>query len=409
MIDRIMQYVRSRPASVLTWLLFALCVPVDALAVDRLTTIDGRQLDVQLQSIDENGRITADSLDVPITLDRLVRIERTDAPTITPEGRIVVYLAGGSHLRAQRIVVDLDDEKCVIIGFVSDDVELPLEIVRAVFFQGDDRRIPPPRGLVDALAEPRSDVDMLYVADDSGTHSMEGFLESVDEEYVHFVWEGQSRKISRTAVVGLVLANVAGDEPVAAVDVHLVGGDRILGDVKSLVDGVLTLRVAETAEVAIPLNRVAVIDINTPRLSFLSQLEPVQQIHRPSFAARMPLLVDRSAGGKPLTLRQQQYERGLGMHSYARVIYELPGQFDLFLAIVGIDDATEGRGDCLIYVMADDREVFKTRVRGVDDPIELRLNIEGVRRLTLIVEQGADFDLSDHVDWCDARVVRMSD
>lgn len=409
MINRLSLTISSWAASLLICLLIALSAPVNALAEERLTTIDGRQLKGQIQSIDEQGQIIANGWEQPIMLDRLTRIERIDAPAVTPEGGIVVYLAGGTHLRTKQIAFDLEEEKCWLVGFVSEEVELPLESVRAVFFQGENRSISPPRGLVEALAEPRSDVDLLYVTDDSGRHSLEGFVESVDEEYVYFAWEGESHAILRTTVVGLVLANVAGEDPAPAIDVHLVGGDRILGEAGSLEEGLFTIRLSETAELAFPFNRVARIDIYSPRMRFLSQLEPSQQIHRPSFAFRMPLAIDQCVSGKPLTLGQHTYERGLGMHSYARVIYDLPGPFDLFLATVGIDDSTEGRGDCLIYVMADDREVFKTRIRGGEDPIDLRLDIEGVRRLTLIVEQGEDFDLSDHVDWCDARVVRMSD
>ncbi|RMF82449.1 MAG: hypothetical protein D6744_06075 [Planctomycetota bacterium] len=45
-------------------------------------------------------------------------------------------------------------------------------------------------------------------------------------------------------------------------------------------------------------------------------------------------------------------------------------------------------------------------VRGNQPPQELLVDVTGVRRLTLVVDYGADLDLSDHVIWALPRVMR---
>jgi hypothetical protein len=45
------------------------------------------------------------------------------------------------------------------------------------------------------------------------------------------------------------------------------------------------------------------------------------------------------------------------------------------------------------------------RFRGGERPRELLVPVAGHKRLTLVVEPGVGFDVGDHVDWGDARLI----
>jgi hypothetical protein len=86
--------------------------------------------------------------------------------------------------------------------------------------------------------------------------------------------------------------------------------------------------------------------------------------------------------------------------------FDIRGEYDVLAATIGIDAETEGRGDCMFVVRGDGRELYRQRVRGSDEPRDIQLDVKRVRKLTLLVEPGAELDLSDHADWCDARLIR---
>jgi hypothetical protein len=116
--------------------------------------------------------------------------------------------------------------------------------------------------------------------------------------------------------------------------------------------------------------------------------------------------------GNSLSLRKSQrrdaivFAKGLGMHSFARADYANEGGYDRFMATVGIDSETQGYGDCQMIVQGDDAELWTGRVRAGDDPLEIDIDISRVRRISLIVEPGAQLDMADHADWCNARLVK---
>jgi hypothetical protein len=57
--------------------------------------------------------------------------------------------------------------------------------------------------------------------------------------------------------------------------------------------------------------------------------------------------------------------------------------------------------------MGDGKELLRERKKGSDPAREIKLDVAGVKLLSLIVEPGEDLDLADLADWADARVLRQ--
>jgi len=95
------------------------------------------------------------------------------------------------------------------------------------------------------------------------------------------------------------------------------------------------------------------------------------------------------------------------MHSRAALIYALNGRYRQFAAVVGIADEMAERGDVTVAVVGDGRILWEAKgVRGGETPREVLVDISGVKELGLHVDFGGQLDLSDHVCWAFARVIR---
>jgi hypothetical protein len=60
----------------------------------------------------------------------------------------------------------------------------------------------------------------------------------------------------------------------------------------------------------------------------------------------------------------------------------------------------------LLVVRGDDRVLLETAVAGTDPPRAVDLDLAGVRRLAILVDFGGDLDVADHLDLCEARIVK---
>jgi hypothetical protein len=87
-------------------------------------------------------------------------------------------------------------------------------------------------------------------------------------------------------------------------------------------------------------------------------------------------------------------------------VYRLPGRFRRFKAAVGVDDRVRPRGNVRLVIHGDGRLLLETTISGMDPALQLDLDIAGVRRLAILADYGDDLDLADHLDLCDARVVK---
>jgi hypothetical protein len=158
----------------------------------------------------------------------------------------------------------------------------------------------------------------------------------------------------------------------------------------------------------IPHARVRQIDVENDRVLYLSDADPVEVVETPWFVDNVwPWRRDRSAAGRPLAVGGRVYEKGIGAHSRSRIVFDLAGDYLRFRAVAGIDDGAGRVGDAAIQVIGDGKVLFElASVKVGAEPAVIDIDVSGVERLALVADYGADYDIGDLVDWCDARVVR---
>jgi hypothetical protein len=372
-------------------------------AADRCELIDGQSREGAVTSIDPQGEI-AFAQAPPLAWETLRQIDRTvdDRERATSnEDTIRVDLVGGGRILADGL--DLAEEQFVVRwGLSGEPLMLSIDAVRAIVWEDVESE----EGFAKARSTPSNDFDQLFVRVDGGLQVVRGLIDQIDSQQAVFAWQGERRRLERDKLAAIVLAQAGG--PVARAgkcQVELADGSSLLSQPPRLADGQLTLAPIGAREVTVPWSSVRTVRAFSPRLKYLSEMKPSRVLEQPLVTLLRPWQKNRSVAGGALTLRGRTFENGIGVHSRCLLTYDVDQPGEWFLAVIGVDDATRGRGDCEFVVLGDGRELLRRRVTGKDPPQPIRVDIEAVRQLTLAVEPGQDLDLADHADWCDARIL----
>jgi NPCBM/NEW2 domain len=148
------------------------------------------------------------------------------------------------------------------------------------------------------------------------------------------------------------------------------------------------------------------------RAVYLSDLKPASYRHIPYLQLAWPFFADRSVLGGQLRAGGKIYAKGLGMHSPARITYDLDRPFRRFEAEVAIDAEAGPGGSAVFHVFTDDgsgawqERATSETIRGGDPPATLSVDVTGAKRISLLVDFADHGDELDHADWLNARLVR---
>ena len=148
------------------------------------------------------------------------------------------------------------------------------------------------------------------------------------------------------------------------------------------------------------------------RVEYLSDLKPVSYRHIPFLTLSWPYAADRSVLQGQLRAGGKLYAKGLGMHSPARITYDLKGVYRRFQAELAIDDEAGQGGSVVFRVFVDDgsgtwqERATSETIRGGEPPVPISVDLAGAKRISLLVDYADRGDELDHADWLNARLVR---
>ena len=386
-----------------TLFLCFLCASVPLQAAERLVraiTVDDKALEGALLALDATPaielRVGGETRRIPCA-DLLALELRQARPAPSPDAAAII-LRNGDVLRGA--VLGGSSRAVTLRGQAFGPAECPIQAIARL-------ELPAPQPAQPLQAPERLDKLLLR-----NNESIEGTLESLDAKGIKF----------RSALLGdievgfdrlaaVAFAAQAGAPPktpegVAAI-VHAADGSIISGQLRGLQDGALRLQAAFGPALALPLAQLLTIEFRGGRLVYLSDLEPAEVKETPYFDLVWHYRRDRSVDGNPLRIGGRTYRKGLGVHSRAELTYALDGAYRRFLADVGIDDEVGEKGNADVQVLVDGKVAFERKgIRGRQQPIPVSIEVAGAARLTLLVDFGADFDICDHLNWANARLIR---
>jgi NPCBM/NEW2 domain len=256
----------------------------------------------------------------------------------------------------------------------------------------------------------RAGEDLLLArAKDGEVLAIAGLVESTEGDRLQFRYQDRTRTLPLTQVEGWVMA--ARPDPRSPDDLRarlsLFGGLAVSGIFKDLDSQTWTLEAPWGQALKIPAAEVQDVRFRGGAMTHLCDLEPRNVDETPFFGHRMPWRRDVGLLGEPLSMSDQKYEHGIAVHSRCHLTYDLGGRYSRFEAVLGFDDAAQGRGRVDCRVVADGKELYaKQDLRGDEPPVALSLAVTGAQQLRLEVDFGSDQDAGDRIIWANPRLFR---
>jgi hypothetical protein len=397
----------------MAWNLLILSLLTAAGPTVEAPTLDGETLTGSLIRLDAEGA-TIQTADGPVTLsiDRLAAIlPEAGPPKQQPTSDLRVELTDGSMLAALEYTVA--DAEAHIVLPDGKELRVPTRHVASVRFQSQSETM---AAEWSRIRESAGEGDLLVIRKNDSVDYLEGLLHEVTETVVQFELEGEIVPVKRTKIHGLSYYRRAKSE-LPEPRSELTGRDGSTWPARSV--SVAAEMFHWTTPLGLefdaPATAVARIDFSRGKIVYLSDLEPESVEWAPFFGAGKGLSSvseffaprrDQGFDSGPLLLEGKSYPKGLAIHSRTRLVYRLPGPFGRFRATAGIDDRVRPNGNVRLVVLGDDRMLLETTLAGSGPPEAIDLDLRGVRRLTILVDFGADLDVADHLNLCEARVIK---
>jgi len=306
--------------------------------------------------------------------------------------------AGGSHLQAggsDVVVVDADD-----LGVVA----VPLDLIEQVTTPHASK---PAYGASAAwFGRGRAAAgDRLLLTNGD---LVSGFVASIDAAGVQITTESGQRDVPYRL---LVAARLAASRPRPIDRPHFVvefksSGRLTLAEL-DWSGKTVTVKPWQTREVQLDAERIVRIDVAGGRWEWLSRQEPISYQHTPMLALGWQHVNDRNVLGEPLTVAGQVFEHGVGVHSHARLTYDLKGAYRQFVTSFGIDDHSGAYADVSVAILVDGHRRFdQADVRPGKLWGPIRIDVAQAGRLELIVDFGKNGDLQDRFNWVESALIR---
>lgn len=103
-----------------------------------------------------------------------------------------------------------------------------------------------------------------------------------------------------------------------------------------------------------------------------------------------------------ITLDKESFRYGIGSHASSRIVFKLPRSYEMFHAVVGLDDESACGDGAYFVVKGDGKNLYRSSRLYSSQKETVNVNVSGVRELELQLDMGGDNRDCDHGDWANA-------
>jgi hypothetical protein len=169
----------------------------------------------------------------------------------------------------------------------------------------------------------------------------------------------------------------------------------------------LTLTLADKSARKVPLAGVVSIEqVNGP-VVWLSSKAPVENVQTPFLDRPAPARMNQTVLGEPIRFGGRTYERGIGVHAYARLAWELDAsRYKAFRTQYALDGQLP-YANVTVRIKLDDRVAHEVKDfrAGALAPLVV-LDTKGAKRITLEVDWGDTYDVQDRFNWIEPALLK---
>jgi hypothetical protein len=372
-----------------------------------LSTADFRTEQVALQSIDQQGvHVVAAGQSKPrvIAAEAFVQLDR-GVMSLERPAKFMLHLITGDRVGGEPVKVEND--RITWRNATVGELTIPLTQLAA---------LTKPDQSVD-LAAKRSEDSVQLVNGDA----IRGIVVSIsgDQAQIKPGGSDEPAAISLNNIVSIQFAATgAAPHPAtgkSAVDrtyrVRLDDGSSLVGTSLTLMGEKLNLAIGSAEARPLPLASVVGIEqVNGP-VSWLTSLRPSEDVQVPFVGTSgerglWKSRIDADVAGQPLVIGGRAFKRGIGVHSYSRLLYPLDGRYKAFRTRYGINDSLT-RADVTVRIRADDKLLHEAKnVRpGAVSPVVV-VELGDAKQLVLEVDYGQGIDVEDRLNWIEPALLR---
>ncbi|MDP6930340.1 MAG: NPCBM/NEW2 domain-containing protein [Planctomycetota bacterium] len=342
-----------------------------------------------------------------IGLDRLQRIVFAQKPASSSGQAPVLWLRSGQELSGSVAAVAAGLE--ITWPFAAGPMLVPWRYVESVRLMSD-QTLPGAVGFDQRREVSSGTADLLYYVNEGKVKRLSVQFLGAEEGAIRVAYRGREQAMPIGRVYGLIFAEQTGAppkrQPNPKVRFEMAGGVTVEGQLLALDGSSCALRLAEGSVFKAPRSELVAMQVFSDRLVWLPDMNPrIEQT--PALDRIWPPLVDRGPGSQPIRLGGESYSRGYVIVPKSRLDHDLGGRFDIFEAVIGMEEGAGEKAHAVFRVIADGKTLFESDpFTRTTEPKPIRIDVSGVRSLVLEADFGANFDLGDLCVFASPRVLK---
>ncbi|MGW8256362.1 MAG: NPCBM/NEW2 domain-containing protein [Thermoguttaceae bacterium] len=260
--------------------------------------------------------------------------------------------------------------------------------------------------LVDRIAQRIAKSDCLLFENND---EQAGSLENLSQSDIKFRSDIGSLNVDLERVTAIIFRRVADrktSDNQAACWLVTNDGSRLLASNPHMDSNTLRF-VADGQDFSTAPSNLVFLQTFSDRVAYLSDLKATTYTFTPYLSLQWPYQCDHDVTGAWLRHNGHLYIKGIGMHSAARLAYDLAKPYKRFQAELAVDDSAGGAGSVIFKILVDGQEKFISKIiRGRMKPTAVSIDLMGAKRLELFVDYADRADVLDRADWLNARLIK---
>jgi hypothetical protein len=400
-------------------LIFCLCAAT-ALAADppQLTPLKGEKFRGDLVSVNDkevvlkvDGKAVATPVGETLTVDFGPIADAKSTP------HTLVELIDGSVLRCNKLA--FKGKNVTVTTLAGTIVTVPIASLKTVQKEANDVAIIAAwKQRMETIGKPTHDI-LFFKNPEGKLQYFEGtFYDATDEgDKIEFLAKDADSK----NMAGLdKIAGMSFRRPAAVFPKSLLcrvsdtQGSTLMTASVELKDGTFVVTTVSGAKAELGTALLAKLDYSKGKFTYLSdyniaQMRVVEKGAMNDPKMLFPFKRDTNLEGTgPIMINSKSFAKGLSVHSYSDLTFELDGAYREFKAVIGVDDNIKQAFDAptKIRIEADGKELSTIEVTRKDGAKPIALNVLDVQRLRIIVSGDKLFGISSHVALGDALVTK---
>ncbi len=361
-------------------------------------TADLRTEAATLKSIDAAGvHVIVNAAERVVPLGQFVELSRS-LPLVPLSGRFALQLAGGDRIGGEPVGVR--GEQLIWKSPVVGDTEVSMRLLTG---------LTRPDG---AIRDERRKDDVVTLSNGDTVH---GTVADFSPTKITLQTDSGPSDVPLDSLVSIAFASTApGGHDKPGFRIRLDDGSSLLGSEVTADDAAIALTLpGKGGARSIDLAHVTGIEqVNGP-VSWLSSRVPSQSVYVPYLGSGQsyPARMNTNYAGQPIFFKDRQYLRGIGVHSYSKLVYPLDGKtYSAFRTRYAIDpDARGGVADVTVRIKLDDKVVHeREHFRAGELSPAVVVSLNGATSLTLEVDYGANMDSEDRLNWIEPALLKVT-